>query len=62
MQQQTWRFHHKGLSSQPYAFGQFYSAATMTIDIDLLIRAYRHGVFPMADSRTDPNAYWVEPK
>jgi leucyl/phenylalanyl-tRNA---protein transferase len=34
----------------------------MTIDIELLIRAYRHGVFPMADSRDDPNAYWVEPK
>jgi leucyl/phenylalanyl-tRNA--protein transferase len=34
----------------------------MSIDLDLLIRAYRHGVFPMSDSRDDPNAYWVEPK
>lgn len=34
----------------------------MTIDLDLLIRAYRHGVFPMADARDDPDAFWVEPQ
>jgi leucyl/phenylalanyl-tRNA---protein transferase len=34
----------------------------LPIDIDLLLRAYAHGVFPMADARDDPHAYWVEPK
>ena len=34
----------------------------MPIDIDLLLRGYANGVFPMADTRDDANAYWVEPK
>jgi leucyl/phenylalanyl-tRNA--protein transferase len=34
----------------------------LPIDLDLLLRAYAHGVFPMADARDDSNAYWVEPK
>ena len=34
----------------------------MPIDIDLLLRGYANGVFPMADTRDDTNAYWVEPK
>jgi leucyl/phenylalanyl-tRNA--protein transferase len=34
----------------------------MAIDLDLLLRAYRHGVFPMADARDDPEAFWVEPQ
>lgn len=29
---------------------------------DLLLRAYRAGIFPMADSRDDPEIYWVEPR
>ncbi|WP_353227724.1 leucyl/phenylalanyl-tRNA--protein transferase [Novosphingobium sp.] len=29
---------------------------------ELLLRAYRAGIFPMADSRDDPEVYWVEPK
>lgn len=29
---------------------------------DLLLRAYRAGIFPMADSRDDPDVYWVEPR
>jgi leucyl/phenylalanyl-tRNA--protein transferase len=32
------------------------------IDIDLLLNAYAHGIFPMADSRDDKEAFWVEPK
>lgn len=32
------------------------------INIDLLLKAYAHGIFPMADSRDDSNAFWVEPK
>ncbi len=34
----------------------------MPIDIDLLLKAYAHGIFPMADSREDEEAFWVEPK
>jgi leucyl/phenylalanyl-tRNA---protein transferase len=34
----------------------------MPIDLDLLIRAYSNGVFPMADARDDEHAYWVEPQ
>ncbi len=33
-----------------------------TIPSELLLRAYRAGIFPMADSRVDPEIYWVEPK
>ena len=33
-----------------------------TIPIELLLRAYRSGVFPMADHRSDREVYWVEPR
>ncbi len=29
---------------------------------DLLLQAYRAGIFPMADHRTDPEIFWVEPR
>jgi leucyl/phenylalanyl-tRNA--protein transferase len=32
------------------------------IPADLLLMAYRSGIFPMADSRDDPELFWVEPK
>lgn len=34
----------------------------MPIDIDLLLNAYAHGIFPMADSREDKESFWVEPQ
>jgi leucyl/phenylalanyl-tRNA--protein transferase len=34
----------------------------LAIDIALLLRGYASGIFPMADARDDPHAYWVEPK
>lgn len=34
----------------------------MTIDLDLLIKAYASGIFPMADARDDPETFWVEPR
>ena len=34
---------------------------TTPITPALLLRAYASGVFPMADSATDPDIYWVEP-
>jgi leucyl/phenylalanyl-tRNA--protein transferase len=32
------------------------------IDPALVLLAYRSGIFPMADSRDDPDIFWVEPK
>ncbi|MXP28169.1 leucyl/phenylalanyl-tRNA--protein transferase [Porphyrobacter algicida] len=29
---------------------------------ELLLRAYRAGIFPMADFRDDPEVFWVEPR
>jgi leucyl/phenylalanyl-tRNA--protein transferase len=34
----------------------------VAIDINLLLKAYAHGIFPMADSRDDKESFWVEPK
>jgi len=34
----------------------------MPIDTQLMLNAYRMGVFPMADSRDDEETYWVEPQ
>ncbi|MET1755500.1 leucyl/phenylalanyl-tRNA--protein transferase [Novosphingobium sp. RD2P27] len=40
-----------------------HSPATPTIiDPELLLLAYRSGIFPMADSRHDPEVFWVEPR
>lgn len=32
------------------------------IPTELLLLAYRSGIFPMADYRDDPEVYWVEPR
>jgi len=37
-------------------------APAKTIPVDLLLMAYRSGIFPMADSRDDDEVYWVEPR
>lgn len=34
----------------------------MSIDINILLRAYAMGIFPMADSRDDDEIFWVEPQ
>ncbi len=34
----------------------------MPIDLEILMKAYANGYFPMADSRDDPDVMWVEPK
>ncbi|MFS4583028.1 leucyl/phenylalanyl-tRNA--protein transferase [Phaeobacter sp. C3_T13_0] len=34
----------------------------MTLTPDLLLHAYSVGVFPMAESRDDPEVFWVNPK
>jgi leucyl/phenylalanyl-tRNA---protein transferase len=37
-------------------------ALTEIIDPELLLLAYRSGIFPMADRRDDPEIFWVEPR
>lgn len=37
-------------------------APSKIIDPQLLMLAYRSGIFPMADSRDDPEVFWVEPR
>lgn len=32
------------------------------VEPELLMLAYRSGIFPMADSRDDPEIFWVEPR
>jgi len=39
-----------------------HAPALPLIPVDLLLMAYRSGIFPMADSRDDPELFWVEPK
>ena len=39
-----------------------HAPVTKTIPEDLLLMAYRSGIFPMADSRDDDEIYWVEPR
>jgi leucyl/phenylalanyl-tRNA---protein transferase len=34
----------------------------VTIDLELLLRAYAGGYFPMSDARDDPDVFWVEPE
>lgn len=34
----------------------------MPIDLNLLMRAYVNGIFPMSDARDDPDTFWIEPE
>ncbi|HMA13780.1 MAG TPA: leucyl/phenylalanyl-tRNA--protein transferase, partial [Kiloniellaceae bacterium] len=33
----------------------------MQLTPDLLLRAYAIGIFPMAESRVDPELHWIDP-
>ena len=39
-----------------------HAPASGAIPPDMLLLAYRSGIFPMADSRDDPEVFWVEPR
>ena len=39
-----------------------HAPAASPIEPDLLLSAYRAGIFPMADARDDPEVFWVEPR
>jgi Leu/Phe-tRNA-protein transferase len=32
------------------------------VEPELLMLAYRSGIFPMSDARDDPDLFWVEPR
>ncbi|MCC1491763.1 leucyl/phenylalanyl-tRNA--protein transferase [Cognatishimia sp. F0-27] len=34
----------------------------MSLDADLLMHAYRSGIFPMAERHDDPEIFWVDPR
>ena len=38
------------------------SAMSTTLTPDLLLQAYRQGIFPMSESRSDPDIFWVDPQ
>ena len=38
------------------------SDADFTLTPELLLRAYTTGIFPMAESRDDPELFWVDPR
>lgn len=44
------------------AKAQFEIGCGMAIDLDLLMRAYANGIFPMSDARDDPDTFWIEPE
>lgn len=37
-------------------------SSTRMIEPELLMLAYRSGIFPMSDSRDDPEIFWIEPR
>jgi len=39
-----------------------HAPAASLIPVDMLLMAYRNGIFPMADCRDDPELFWIEPK
>src|ERR1044071_74431 len=38
------------------------SRRTVEITADLMLRAYRHGLFPMAETRHGERLYWLDPE
>ena len=38
------------------------SRRTVEITPELMLRAYRHGLFPMAETRRGERLYWLDPE
>ena len=38
------------------------SRRTVDVTADLVLRAYRIGMFPMAENRTSEKLYWLDPE
>ncbi len=56
------RFHSIRPFAETIEYSRESSAASVPIDLNLLLQAYAHGIFPMADSRDDDESFWVEPQ
>ena len=50
------------LTQAPLQPSAMHAPAPPLIPADMLLLAYRSGIFPMADSREDTEIFWVEPK
>ena len=44
------------------SIGVMHAPTTPPIPTELLLNAYRSGIFPMADGRADDQIFWVEPR
>lgn len=44
------------------AIGIMHAPSPPIIPTDMLLLAYRSGIFPMSDDRDDPEVFWVEPR
>ena len=60
------RFRCKRAASQAHKpanlVGAMHARSQPMIPSDLLLLAYRNGIFPMSDARDDPEVFWVEPR
>lgn len=45
-----------------YSRQTMHSPNPAPIPVEILLLAYRSGIFPMADRRDDPDVFWVEPR
>lgn len=50
------------VSGRSAIFTPVHAPTPQIIDPELLMLAYRSGIFPMADHREDPEIFWVEPR
>ncbi|MEE9433151.1 MAG: leucyl/phenylalanyl-tRNA--protein transferase [Sphingorhabdus sp.] len=50
------------MSAAGWRYPKTGAARALPIDLEVMLRAYAHGIFPMSDARDDPATFWVEPK
>src|SRR5690606_28110523 len=55
-----WRRHKQNHDPDPEKGTAAHMPTTLTPD--LLLSAYRQGIFPMSESRADPDIFWVDPQ
>ncbi|TMM46142.1 leucyl/phenylalanyl-tRNA--protein transferase [Qipengyuania marisflavi] len=62
MLRRRWQAAYRRAPQGAKADAVMHAPAPEIIPAELLLRAYRSGIFPMADHRDDPDVYWVEPR
>lgn len=58
----TWQDTYRTLAQTVRFDHAMHAPVPDLIPAELLLRAYRSGIFPMADHRNDREVYWVEPR